>query len=208
MVGPDPKRLMGKRENTALLVVDMQNDFVRPGAPLATPRGEEVIPVIAAFIAEARRNRWPVIFTQELHRADHSDFGIELAFEPPHCLEGSEGAEIVSELAPEPQDVRIRNKRRYNAFSGTDLDTWLRANAIENLLVTGVCTDVCVISTVHAARDLDYRVFVIEEGVDGTTAERHSAGLLCMGHVFAYVGKARDIADLFGLDIRLPVAVT
>lgn len=207
---PDPLVLRGALDKTALLVIDMQNDFVLPGAPLATPRGLEIVPVISAFADAVRKRGWPVVFTQEMHRPDGSDFGIELAFEPPHCLEGTPGVDIVEGLTPQPGDIRIRHKRRYNAFFGTDLDTVLRCRGVENLLVTGVCTDICVISTVHHARDLDYRCFVVEEGVDGTTAERHRAALLCMEHVFAYVGRATEIAGLFGLDLPLkaPISTT
>lgn len=202
MEGPDPKVLMGDPEKTALLVVDMQNDFVLPGAPLATPRGMEIIPFIAGFAREARRRGFPVIYTQEMHRADGSDFGIELCFEPPHCLEGTDGLEVVAGLDPQPGDIRIRQKRRYNAFFGTELDVVLRSRGIQNLLITGVCTDICVTATVHQARDLDYRCFVIEEGVDGTSPERHDAALLCMSHVFAYVGKAAEIGAMFGLNVE------
>ncbi len=204
MTEPDPHKLMGDPERTALLVIDMQNDFLRPGSPLATPRGERIVPVVSALARAARARGWPVIFTQELHRRDGSDYGIELAFEPPHLVEGSEGAQIVDELTPMEGDVRILTKRRYNAFQGTDLDLWLRCQRIENLLVTGVCTDVCVIATVHAARDLDYRCFVIEDAVDGSTSELHQAALLCMRHLFAYVGTAEEIASLFGLPMRAP----
>lgn len=204
MGGPDPRQLMGDPERTALLVVDMQNDFVRPGAPLATPRGTAIVPVIASLADGARRRGFPVVFTQEQHRADGSDFGIELFFEPPHCIEGSGGEDIVAELAPRPPDILIRRKRRYDAFQGTDLDAWLRANGVQNLLITGVCTDICVIATVLRARNLDYRCFVVEEGVDGTSSDRHEAALRCMGHVFAYVGKAEEIAGLFGLNVRVP----
>jgi nicotinamidase-related amidase len=178
MAGPDPRKLLGNQEKTALLVIDMQNDFVLPGAPLATPRGLDVVPVIAAFADAARARGFPVVYTQEMHRPEGDDFGIELAFEPPHCLEGSPGVEIVEGIKPQPGDLRIGHKRRYNGFFGTELDLVLRCRGIENLLITGVCTDICVISTVHHARDLDYRCFVIEEAVDGTTAERHKAGLL------------------------------
>lgn len=205
---PNPRELMGDPEKTVLLVIDMQNDFVRPGAPLAAPRGMAIIPVIASLAGEARRRGFPVVYTREQHRADRSDYGIELFFEPPHCTEGSGGDEIVQELAPRPADVVISGKRRYDAFQGTDLDAWLRANGTQNLLITGVCTDICVISTVQRARNLDFRCFVIEEGVAGTSADRHEAALRCMSHVFAYVGKAEEIGGLFGLNVGAPASVS
>jgi len=205
MAGPNPLELLGDRDRTALLVIDMQNDFVRPGARLATPRGMAIVPVIASLADEARLRGFPVVFTQEQHRADGTDFGIELIFEPPHCIEGGGGDDIVAELQPEAADVVIRRKRRYDAFQGTDLDAWLRANGIENLLITGVCTDICVLATVLRARNLDYRCFVIEEGVDGTSPERHDAALRCMSHVFAYVGGVEEISGLFGMTVRTSI---
>src|SRR5205085_509970 len=175
MAGPSLEALLRDPARTALLVIDMQNDFLLPGAPVATPGGLDLVPTIAALADAARRAGLPVIYTQEMHRADRSDFGIELAFEPPHCLEGTPGMDIVAGLDPQPEDVRIRGKRRYDAFLGTELDAVLRARGIENLLVTGVCTDICVISTVYHARNLDYRVFVLRDAVAGTTALRHDA---------------------------------
>jgi len=177
----------------------MQNDFLLPGAPVCAPGGIDLVPLVAALARDCRRLGLPVIFTQEMHRADHSDFGIELAFEPPHCLEGSGGEDIVAGLEPEPGDVRVRAKRRYDAFLGTDLDVVLRVGGVENLIVTGVCTDVCVISTVQHARNLDYRCFVPADAVAGTSRERHEAALLCMSHVFAHVGTMAEIAEGFGI---------
>ncbi|HUZ56954.1 MAG TPA: isochorismatase family cysteine hydrolase [Streptosporangiaceae bacterium] len=191
--------LVGAPEKTALLIVDMQNDFVIPGAPVAAPGALEIMPLIAELATRSRAKGLPVVFTQEMHRADGSDFGIELEFEPPHCLEGTPGLDIVDDLTPEPGDRLIRNKRRYDAFLGTDLDFVLRLAGAENLIVTGVCTDVCVISTVQHARNLDYRCFVVADAVAGTSPERHEAALMCMEHVFANVGTSRQITGLFKL---------
>jgi nicotinamidase-related amidase len=201
MVGPRLTALLRDPAATALLIVDMQNDFVLPGAPVATPGAPDLVPVIAALARAARAAGFPVVFTQEMHRADLSDFGIELAFEPPHCLEGTPGMDLVAGLEPQPGDVRIRAKRRYDAFLGTDLDVVLRARGVQNLLVAGVCTDICVISTVYHARNLDYRVFLLRDAVAGTTTERHAAAIACMEHVFAYVGTTAELAPAFGLQV-------
>jgi nicotinamidase-related amidase len=174
-------------ERTAVLVIDMQRDFLDPGAPITTPGGLDLIPRINRLTARARALRIPVIFTQEMHRADTSDFGIELEFEPPHCLEGTPGMDLAKELDVDAGDYRILNKRRYDAFLGTDLETLLRTRHIENLLVAGVCTDICVASTVQHARNLDFRCYVLRDCVAGTSAERHEAALLCLSHVFGYV---------------------
>jgi nicotinamidase-related amidase len=185
-------------------VVDMQNDFLLADAPVATPGGLELVPTIAALARECRRVGFPVVFTQEMHRADLSDFGIELEFEPPHCLEGSAGMDLVAGLEPQPGDVRVRSKRRYDAFLGTDLDLVLRTRGVENLLVVGVCTDICVISTVYHARNLDYRVLLLRDVVAGTTPERHRAAIACMEHVFAYVGSTAEVTGALGLQVSVP----
>jgi nicotinamidase-related amidase len=188
----DPRR-------TALLVIDMQNDFLLPDAPVSTPGGLDLVPTIASLADGCRRAGYPVVFTQEMHRADLSDFGIELDFEPPHCLEGTSGMDLVAGLEPEPKDLRIRTKRRYDAFLGTDLDLVLRTRGVENLLVAGVCTDICVISTVYHARNLDYRVLLLRDAVAGTTPERHEAAIACMEHVFARVCTTAQLAPAFGI---------
>lgn len=182
---PQAPRLEPAR--TAVLVIDMQRDFLDPGAPIATPGGLDLVSRVNRLTARARALGMPVIFTQEMHRADKSDFGIELEFEPPHCLEGTPGMDLAKELDVEADDYRILNKRRYDAFLGTDLETLLRARRIENLLVAGVCTDICVTSTVQHARNLDFRCYVVRDCVAGTSAERHEAALLCLSHVFGYV---------------------
>jgi nicotinamidase-related amidase len=206
MAGPTIQALLRDRRATALLVIDMQNDFLLADAPVRTPGGLELVPSIAALAGACRRARFPVVFTQEMHRADLSDFGIELAFEPPHCLEGTAGMELADGLDPAPDDVVIRRKRRYDAFLGTDLDLVLRSRGVENLLVAGVCTDICVIATVQHARNLDYRVFLLRDLVAATTPERQEAAIACMEHVFAFVGTAAQILPAFGLQVPAPAA--
>lgn len=193
---PQPSRLDPLR--TATLIIDMQRDFLDPCAPISTPAGLELIPRINRLTARARVLGMPVIFTQEMHRADKSDFGIELEFEPPHCLEGTPGMELAEQLDVEPGDYRILNKRRYDAFLGTDLETLLRARHIENLIVVGVCTDICVTSTVQHARNLDFRCYVVRDCVAGTSVERHEAALLCLSHVFGYVVSLADVEKDLG----------
>ena len=183
---------------TAVVVIDMQRDFLDPGAPVATPGGLALIPRINRLTARARALGMPVIFTQEMHRADRSDFGIELEFEPPHCLEGTPGMELAAQLDVVAGDYRILNKRRYDAFLGTDLDTLLRSLRVESLLVAGVCTDICVASTVQHARNLDFRCYILRDCVAGTSAERHEASLLCLSHVFGYVVSLTEVEKDLG----------
>jgi nicotinamidase-related amidase len=178
----------------ALLVIDMQHDFLDEGVPLQAVGGRDIIPAVARTVEAARQAGVPVIFTQEAHRPGRVDSGREadpgmgkdyypgVAGDQPlpeHCVEGSRGIEIVDELACAPGDLRVV-KRRYNCFLGTDLDLLLRGLRAETLLVTGVDSDVCVLWTVGEAFQLDYHVRVLEDCVAGTSREAHEAALLIM----------------------------
>lgn len=181
----------------------MEKDFVDVGAVQETPGGRELIPVINDLIGWARTYQLPIIFTHEMHRPDRSDYGIELEFDPVHCLEGTSGCELVEGLEVRSQDYRIRNKRRYDCFLGTDLDLLLRSLRIENLICCGVTAHVCVMSTVFTARNLDYRVLVPRDAIAGVSSAHYEAALLCMSDVFAYITTSADVTQLWhGSNLR------
>jgi nicotinamidase-related amidase len=182
--------------NTALLVIDMEHDFVAAGAVQETPGGREIIPRINQLIAWARKETIPIIFTHEMHRPDRSDYGIELEYDPVHCLESTPGCELIEGLDVQPQDYRILSKRRYDSFMGTDLDLWLRCQKIENLVCCGVTTHVCVMSTVYTARNLDYRVLLPQDAVAAVSPDHQAAALLCMSDVFAYITTVDEICQI------------
>ncbi len=185
--------------NTALLVIDMERDFVDEGAVQETPGGRALIPTINRLAVWAREQGLPVIFTYEMHRADRSDYGIELEYDPVHCLEGSAGCELASALEVRDSDYRIVGKRRYDAFLGTDLDLLLRSKKVENLICCGVTTHVCVMSTVFTARNLDYRVLLARDAVAAVSPDHQAAALLCMSDVFAYITTSADVTTLWDL---------
>jgi nicotinamidase-related amidase len=184
-------------KNTALLVIDMERDFVDEGSVQETPGGRALIPTINRLAVWARAHALPVIFTYEMHRADRSDYGIELEYDPLHCLEGSAGCELATGLGVLASDYRILGKRRYDAFLGTDLDLLLRSKKIENLICCGVTTHVCVMSTVFTARNLDYRVLLARDAVAAVSPDHQAAALLCMSDVFAYITTSADVMALW-----------
>lgn len=105
-----------------------------------------------------------------------------------HNLEGSPGTEIISELYDAERDWVVRTKKRYDCFVGTDLDFVLRKHGINTVLITGVNTNSCVLSTVAAACSRDYAVIVIEDCVatmDGPAL--HEAAILCMRTALGWV---------------------
>jgi nicotinamidase-related amidase len=177
----------------ALLVIDMQHDFLDQGVPLEAAGGRDIIPAISRTVGAARHAGVPVIFTQEAHRPGRVDSGREAdpgmgsahwyqngsAEEPlpEHCVEGTDGIEIVDDVGCQAGDLRIV-KRRYSCFLGTDLDLLMRGLGVQTLLVTGVDSNVCVLWTTGDGFQLDYHVRVLEDCTAGTTAEEHEAALL------------------------------
>jgi ureidoacrylate peracid hydrolase len=112
-----------------------------------------------------------------------------------HCLEGTWGAEFYK-VAPEPDDDVI-TKHRYSAFIGTDLDPLLRAQGVENLIFTGVTTNVCVESTARHAYMLDYHVVVVSDCTASYHAGPHEATLDNIRRAFGRVVEAAEIVDVW-----------
>ncbi|WP_069807834.1 cysteine hydrolase family protein [Vulcanisaeta thermophila] len=146
---------------TAVVVVDMQNDFVRPNGKLYVPTAEATIPAIKRLIEKARDANVPVIYTQDWHFKNDPEFRIW----GEHCVMGTWGAEIVDELKPLPNDIVIR-KRRYDAFFGTDLDYVLRhVVKADTLVITGTVANICVLHTAGSAALNWYNVVIPIDGI-------------------------------------------
>ncbi len=95
--------------NAAILIIDMQNDFVVPGAPIECTAARDALPFMETLVSVGHDCNIPIIFTQEVHRNDEVDFGLELEYgEPIHCLEGSKGVDFVDTLRPGSNDYIIR----------------------------------------------------------------------------------------------------
>jgi nicotinamidase-related amidase len=131
---------------TALVVVDMQNDFVKEGGSLVVPDAEGTIPAIRSLLEGARRSGAKVVFSQDTHTEGDPEWDIW----PDHAHEGSWGWQIVDELAPREDEVVIR-KVRYDAFYGTHLDHFLRLWGTDTLLLCGTVANICVHYTAASA---------------------------------------------------------
>jgi len=164
-------------EKPALLIVDMQHDFVDPDGPIPCQGALDVVPNIRRLIQVAHNMGVPCIYTKELHRSQKVDFGRELdGDEPLHCLEGTRGAEIVEELAPQGQDYVIP-KRRYSGFFGTDLQILLKGISASTLYITGAATDICVYLTAMDAHQYDFKVKIPKDCVAGSSQTAHEAAV-------------------------------
>jgi nicotinamidase-related amidase len=163
---------------TALVVVDMQNDFVSDGGSLLVPDAAATVPVIAGLLERARQAAVPVVFTQDTHRDGDPEFAIW----PVHALEGSLGWEIVEGLQPRPEDTVLR-KPRYDAFYGTPLDHLLRQWGVTTLVICGTVANICVHYTAASAALRWYDVVIPQDAVsalepfDLAASLRQTAGL-------------------------------
>jgi nicotinamidase-related amidase len=131
---------------TALVVVDMQNDFVKEGGTLVVPDAEATLPKLRGLLDLARGSGMKVIFTQDTHAEGDPEWEIW----PEHVREGSWGWQIVEELAPREDELVIR-KVRYDAFYGTHLDHYLRVWGLDTLVICGTVANICVHYTAASA---------------------------------------------------------
>lgn len=150
-------------ERTAVVVVDMQNDFVTEGGSLVVPDAAATLPAIADLLARARAAGAHVAYTQDTHLPDDKEFAIW----PAHCLQGSWGWQIVDALAPQAHEI-VAQKSRYDGFYGTQLEHYLaRVWGVEHLVLVGTIASICVL---HTAASAGLRWFHVVAPIDGTSA--------------------------------------
>lgn len=169
---PEEKRVVLDPRTSALIVVDMQNDFVREGGRLRVPTAESTIRPIARLIDEFRSAGSTVIYTQDWHMKNDPEFAIW----GEHALAGSWGAEIVDELKPKPEDFVVK-KYRYDAFFGTSLDYLLRVKGIKSVVVTGTVANICVLHTAGSAAIRWYGVVLPKDCISAITEFDYYAAL-------------------------------
>ena len=131
---------------TALIVVDMQNDFVKEGGTLVVPDAQATIPNVKSLLDFARGSGMKVVFTQDTHEEGDPEWEIW----PEHVRKGSWGWEIVDELRPLEGEL-VLNKVRYDAFYGTHLDHFLRLWGTGTLVICGTVANICVHYTAASA---------------------------------------------------------
>lgn len=179
---------------TALVVIDMQRDFIEPGG-FGDSLGNDVarlnsaIAPIAALLAAWRARGWPIVHTREAHRADLSDCPpakrlrgtpkLRIGDPGPMgrlLISGEPGADIIPALAPEVGELVI-DKPGKGAFYSTCLGDWLNTNGVTHLIFTGVTTEVCVQTSMREANDRGYDCLIVEDATESYFPQYKAAAL-------------------------------
>jgi nicotinamidase-related amidase len=161
-------------DTTALVVVDMQNGFCHPDGSLYAPPSEAAIDPCAGLGERAREAGAQVVYTRDVHppeQFEDAHYYDEFERWGEHVLEGSWEAEVVEELPVQEAD-HVVEKHTYDAFHRTDLDGWLSARDITDLVFCGTLANVCVLHTAGSAGLRDYRPVLVEDAV-GYIEEDH-----------------------------------
>lgn len=177
-------------QGDALLIVDVQVDFL-PAGSLAVPAGDEVVAPLNRWIARFTAANLPVFATRDWHPPNHCSFRAQGGTWPVHCVAAQRGAEFAPQLAL-PASAQVVSKATrpeadaYSGFQGTDLDAQLRRAQVHRLFVGGLATDYCVLHTVNNALRLGYAVMLLIDAmraVDLQTGdgERAKTAMLAAG---------------------------
>lgn len=175
--------------HTAVLLVDLVNDYVDPGGAMPAADCAPVVEANRRLAAAARAAGAQNVWIRPGH-LDTSDGLFRKRI--PHALEGTWGAELHGGLGVEPGE-RVVKKRRYSAFFQTDLDLWLREHDIERVIVTGVALNICVRSTVHDAFFLGYQAWVPRDACRATGVREEASTLYDIDTHFGHVCSVDDV---------------
>lgn len=166
-------------KHSAVVVIDMANDFVYPGGVIADAggpdyqrRAQQIIPPLARLLAAARRAGITIIYATDAHTPGDS----ELRKWPPHAMAGTRNAEIVPGLKPEPADV-VLGKQTYSPFLNPAFERVLKDRGVTRLYITGLHTDCCARHTSGDAFQRGYDLVWVTDALQAFTEESHHAGL-------------------------------
>jgi ureidoacrylate peracid hydrolase len=206
MMGPE----IGK---SALIIVDMQNDFVHPEGGFAHRAREPeagidmpfligTIPHVKRLADAFRKAGRPVVYIAHVLKPDYSDaqfpywrLGLPAGGNRTHCVEGTWGAQIIDELQPY-EGEHLVVKKGFGGFSNTPLDTILRNMGVTTCVVSGVVTPTCVSSTVRGGVEHNYRMIVVRDAVADRSRETHEAELKIMARAYADVKTTDEVVAM------------
>jgi nicotinamidase/pyrazinamidase len=165
----EPMKSVHLTPHDALVIVDVQNDFL-PRGSLAVPQGDDIIPVLNAYMDAFARRRLPIVATRDWHPANHCSFAAQGGIWPPHCVADSPGACFPEALSLPASVVVISkataaDKDAYSGFDGTDLATQLKLHHVQRVFVGGLATDYCVLHTVKDALAAGFEVVLLTDAI-------------------------------------------
>lgn len=187
-------------KTSALLLQDLQNELIKGNRPVVPLSGAALIANCQKLLTKARTVGMPVIYVRVSRRPDLKDAPRPPLGTPPGAsgapslIEGSEGAAIVAELAPRPEDIVV-TKHTTSPFHTTDLGVYLRRFGVSTLLLTGYSTTGVVEGSLRDARDQDYDCVVVRDCCAAATVQEHDT---CMDIVFprmAWVASADEVIN-------------
>ena len=166
----------------ALLLIDLQRDFVEPGGALYFPGAESVLPPVLDLVKKYREQNLPIITTQDWHEENDAEFQIW----PKHCVKDGAGAELVKALKESlsgyEKHLTVR-KTRYSAFYGTNFEKIIESYGIDEVEVCGVVTHICVLFTVEELRNRGIRTIVRKDAVASYDEGLHACALKLMREI-------------------------
>ena len=196
---------------TALVVVDMQNTFVEPGAPAEVPVAREVVPAINELAGELRKRGVRVIWVNHQNtgapgETDWEGFFTHIVGDPKkidgmleNMAPGGHGTLLWKDLQVGENDLRV-TKNRYSAFTtgASRLERLLRSLGVENLILAGTKTNVCVESTGRDAMALDFKVVLVSDGCAATSDREHLGTLETFLQQFGDVMTKDEVLEIVG----------
>jgi len=177
---------------TSLLIIDMQNAFLKQGAILERPRGRDLIPRLNKLIQVCHERKILTIFTQHIFRQDGSDTGLFAEFAPQlyanksTLIQGTTDVDIYPGVEQKAGNILL-SKRAYSAFCGTELDLLLRIKGIDTIIIGGVDTVFCCESTTRDARHRNYKVIFLSDGTATSDQPDMGWGAISADEVQRYV---------------------
>lgn len=166
----------------ALVVVDLQKDFVQEDGALYTPGIEKIVPEAVKLIEEFQSEGLPIIVATDYHTPDDEEFKRW----PPHCIKGTEGAELIDQVKQVIEGYEklfVIRKNRYSAMYNTDLEDLIKKHGVDEVHLCGLLSNICVMFTVEELMNRDYHSVVHEKAIASNDPEMHRFALRTMEEI-------------------------
>lgn len=184
------------KKKTALLVLDMQNDFTEADAVVEVPNIKERFPELKRFIDHCRQEGIVIIYTRHNYHPAQNPVEARLfpQLEKDGLRKGSRGFDINSHIAPEKTDI-VLDKTRYDAFYKTELEQILESQGVTNVIIIGTMTDICCESTARSAMYRNYHVWFVDDLNFTADENKHQNTLATIKSHFGTVISSRDLLN-------------